>query len=158
MPCRNELTLIIARTNNRRGTPAVFFLAAFVLAAFFGLTMAACGGAEDDREATWSFISPVIVQQNCATSSCHNQASAVAGLDLSTVAHGYKSLLRLTLPVRGSQGEKARTLVVPYNPDESRLVNMLRARGANRMPPDRPLPEADIRLVERWILAGAVND
>jgi hypothetical protein len=37
-------------------------------------------------------------------------------------------------------------------------VQMLRARGARRMPPDRPLPEADIRLVERWILAGAVND
>jgi hypothetical protein len=23
------------------------------------------------------------------------------------------------------------------------------------MPPDRPLPEADIRLIERWILEGA---
>jgi hypothetical protein len=32
---------------------------------------------------------------------------------------------------------------------------MLRARGAPRMPPDRPLPEADIALVERWILDGA---
>ncbi len=32
---------------------------------------------------------------------------------------------------------------------------MLRARGASRMPPDRPLPEADMRLVERWILDGA---
>jgi hypothetical protein len=122
------------------------------------IASAACGGADDDRDATWAFISPVIVQQNCATSSCHSQASAVAGLDLSTVNDGYTSLLNLKLPVRASQGEKARTLVVPYNPDESRLVQMLRARGARRMPPDRPLPEADIRLVERWILAGAVND
>jgi hypothetical protein len=32
---------------------------------------------------------------------------------------------------------------------------MLRARNATRMPPDRPLPEADIRLIERWIRAGA---
>ena len=32
---------------------------------------------------------------------------------------------------------------------------MLRAQGAARMPPDRPLPEADIELVERWILNGA---
>jgi hypothetical protein len=119
---------------------------------------AACGGADDSRAATWGFISPVIIQQNCATSSCHSQASAVAGLDLSTVENGYTSLLNLKLPVRASQGEKARTLVVPYDPDESRLVQMLRARGARRMPPDRPLPEADIALVERWILAGAVND
>ena len=119
---------------------------------------AACGGADDGRDATWGFISPVIIQQNCATSSCHSHASAVAGLDLSTVNDGYTSLLNLRLPVRASQGEKARTLVVPYNPDESRLVQMLRARGARRMPPDRPLPGADIALVERWILAGAVND
>ena len=32
---------------------------------------------------------------------------------------------------------------------------MLRARSAPRMPPDRPLPEADIELVEAWILDGA---
>ena len=48
-----------------------------------------------------------------------------------------------------------RPLVTPYNPSQSRLVNMLRARGADRMPPDRPLPEADIRLIELWILDGA---
>ena len=121
-------------------------------------TSAGCGGTEDLRDATWSFISPVIVQQNCATSSCHNQAAAVAGLDLATVNDGFASLMNLKLPVRASQGEKARTLVVPFNPDESRLVQMLRARGARRMPPDRPLPEADIALIERWILAGALND
>lgn len=32
---------------------------------------------------------------------------------------------------------------------------MMRARGAQRMPPDRPLPLADIELIEGWILAGA---
>jgi hypothetical protein len=37
------------------------------------------------------------------------------------------------------------------------VVNMLRARDAPRMPPDRPLPEADIELVERWILNGAAE-
>jgi hypothetical protein len=35
---------------------------------------------------------------------------------------------------------------------------MMRAFGAARMPPDRPLAEADIVLVEDWILAGAKND
>jgi hypothetical protein len=46
-------------------------------------------------------------------------------------------------------------MVIPYNPEQSRLVNVLRGRGASLMPPDRPLPEADIRLIERWIRAGA---
>ena len=45
--------------------------------------------------------------------------------------------------------------MTPYDPAGSRVVNMLRARDAPRMPPDRPLPEADIELVERWILNGA---
>jgi hypothetical protein len=31
----------------------------------------------------------------------------------------------------------------------------LRARDLPRMPPDRPLAEADIELIERWILNGA---
>ncbi|MBC8132927.1 MAG: hypothetical protein H7X95_08090 [Deltaproteobacteria bacterium] len=34
-------------------------------------------------------------------------------------------------------------------------MNMLRARAAPRMPPDRPLSEVDIRLIEAWILNGA---
>ena len=51
--------------------------------------------------------------------------------------------------------ERDRPLVVAFNPEQSRVVNMLRARSAPRMPPDRPLPEADIELVETWILDGA---
>jgi hypothetical protein len=35
---------------------------------------------------------------------------------------------------------------------------MLRADGAERMPPDRPMAESDIQLIERWILNGAKND
>ena len=51
-----------------------------------------------------------------------------------------------------------RSLVVPFDPAQSRLVQMLRAQDAPRMPPDRPLPDVDIRLVESWILGGAVDD
>jgi hypothetical protein len=51
-----------------------------------------------------------------------------------------------------------RSLVVPFDPAQSRLVQMLRAQDAPRMPPDRPLPEADIRLIESWILSGAFDD
>jgi hypothetical protein len=123
-----------------------------VLAAVAG----GCGGAEDPRDPLWAYISPVIIQPNCATSSCHSQGSAVAGLDLSTADAGYKNLLQQHLGLRGQQPPPARRLlVIPGNPDESRVVNMLRADGADRMPPDRPLARADIQLIERWILDGA---
>jgi hypothetical protein len=120
---------------------------------------AGCGGTEDTRDPVWGYISPAIIQPNCATSSCHNQGSAVAGLDLSSIASGYKSLLMEHLPQRAMGGAaKPRPLVTPGNPDESRVVNMLRAAGARRMPPDRPLAEGDITLIEHWILDGAKND
>ena len=120
-----------------------------------------CGG-EDERPAEWGYISAAIIQPNCATSSCHGKGAAVAGLDLSTADEGYADLTKQKLPdppkmtgtepvVRG----QPRPLVVPGNPEQSRVVNMLRARGAARMPPDRPLAEADIKLIEEWILSGA---
>jgi hypothetical protein len=102
------------------------------------------------------------MQPNCATSSCHSRGTAVAGLDLSTAEAGWKDLLEQRLPgVPGSPMGRPmvpRQLIIPGNPGQSRVVNMLRAFGAARMPPDRPLAEADIALVEEWILAGAKND
>jgi hypothetical protein len=119
----------------------------------------ACGGEEDTRDPVWGYISPAIIQPNCATSSCHSKAAAVAGLDLSTVNDGYISLVQLHLaPIGTPPLQPPRPMVTPGNPDESRVVHMLHANGAKRMPPDRPLAGADIDLVERWILNGAKND
>jgi len=141
-----------------------------------GLTTLASGGcgSTDNRPAEWGYISPALFQPNCATTSCHGPAAAVSGLDFSTPDNGYASLTRLwvwvvTPPDAGTTAglpcatvngtyvceEKNRPLVTTFDPEGSRLVNMLRARDAPRMPPDRPLPEDDIRLVERWILNGA---
>ena len=140
------------------------------------LVAAGTGGCSqiDNRPAEWGYISPAIFQPNCATTSCHSPAAAVSGLDFSTPENGYTSLTQLWvwvvfppdggtppgLPCATKDGtrvceEKERPLLTPYDPAGSRVVNMLRARDAPRMPPDRPLPEADIELVERWILNGA---
>jgi hypothetical protein len=127
------------------------------------------GCGTDPRPAAWEYLSPVVFQPSCATQSCHSRAAAVAGLDFSDPERGYTSLTGLKVWVvdpTGTEGCKRmdgvvvcqrnfRPLVTPYNPEQSRIVNMLRARGAARMPPDRPLTEADIRLVERWIRNGA---
>ena len=148
-------------------------LAAALIAAPLGGVIG-CG--QDNRPAEWAYISPAIFQPNCATTSCHGPAAAVSGLDFSTPDNGYASLTRLWVwvvfppdggisPAPGTPcavenetkvcEQMERPLVTPYDPTSSRVVNMLRARNAPRMPPDRPLPEADIELVERWILNGA---
>lgn len=131
-----------------------------------------CGSENDPRAAEWAYISPVILQPSCATTSCHSRAEAAAGLDLSDPGRAYESLFELEVwviepmatPGRGgckvARGtvvcpRPRRPLVIPFNPAQSRLVTMLRANGAARMPPDRPLPEVDVRLIERWILNGA---
>lgn len=127
----------------------------------------------DDRPAAWEYLSPAIFQPNCATSSCHSRAAAVAGLDFSDPERGYTSLTALWVWIEDPRGtvdqgcrplngsvfcqRPHRPMVTPFNPAQSRLVNMLRARAAPRMPTDRPLPEADIQLVERWILNGATR-
>jgi hypothetical protein len=135
---------------------------------------AGCGNV-DTRPATWDYISSAIFQPSCATGSCHGPASAVAGLDFSTPEHGYTSLTGLWVwiavpPDAGAPPagvpcatvdntlvceRQLRPLVTPFDPGGARVVNTLRARNAPRMPPDRPLTEADIRLVETWILNGA---
>jgi len=130
-----------------------------------------CGDAVDHRPAAWEYISPAIIQPNCATTSCHSRAAAVAGLDFSTPEHGYTSLTALWVWIVDPNGtpengcrpygdefvcqRNHRPLVTPFDPAQSRLVHMLKAEGAARMPPDRPLPLADIALIERWILDGA---
>jgi hypothetical protein len=126
--------------------------------------------ATDDRPATWNYISGALFQPGCATESCHSRAAAVSGLDFSTPDRGYRSLTALTTLVPDPTAtpgddcpeidgvvycEQGRPLVTAFVPATSRVVNMLRARGAPRMPPDRPLPVADIELVEAWVLDGA---
>jgi len=139
----------------------------------FSLCGLACSGA-DTRPAEWGFIAPEVFQPSCATASCHSPAAAAAGLDFSSADTGYVSLtglwVWLVVPDGGVQPggvpcstmagslvceQMLRPLVTPYDPSGSRLINTLRAQNAPRMPPDRPLSEADIELVERWILNGA---
>jgi hypothetical protein len=45
-------------------------------------------------------------------------------------------------------------VVVPGRPAISRLVTVL-TDGNRVMPPDTPLPTADIELITRWVAGGA---
>jgi hypothetical protein len=116
-------------------------LLAALLAAGLG-----CGGETDDRPAKWSFISATIMEPSCATVNCHSEVAQRAGVDLHDRAVGYRDLVDRRFVVPGDQTSS------------SSLLYLLRGQGSLRMPPDSPLPEADIRLIDAWIKNNAPND
>jgi hypothetical protein len=124
---------------------AMFLPRLAVLAAVAALLAAGCGGSTDDRPAKWSFISATITEPSCATVNCHSAISQRGGVDLHARNTGYYNLIN-------------GFYVIPNNADASSLMYLLQASGSLRMPPDNPLPAADILLIERWIEAGAPND
>jgi len=107
-----------------------------------------CGSTTDDRPAKWSFISATITEPSCATVNCHSDVAGRAGVDLADRAIGYNDLT-----TRGFT-----RLADPTDPTSAPVLYLMRGRGSIRMPPDVPLPEADIMLIQNWIAAGALND
>jgi hypothetical protein len=71
--------------------------------------------------------------------SCHAQARPKAKLDLSSLA----GLAR---------GSRSGPVIAPARPDASLLWQMVRDR---KMPPKKPLADADRALIREWIAAGA---
>jgi hypothetical protein len=120
-------------------------LALWTCLAAVGVAGAGCGGAVDDRPPKWSFISATIMEPSCATVSCHSAISQRGGVDLHAREIGYYTLIN-------------GFYVIPGAPDQSAVVSLMNAQGSHRMPPDVPLPEADIQLIENWITAGALNN
>lgn len=105
-----------------------------------------CGSASDDRPAKWSFISATITEPSCATVNCHSAIAQRAAVDLHDRATGFRDLTQ-------------RNFVIPYDQTGSSAVLwLMRGQGSVRMPPDAPLPEADIVLIDNWIKAGAMNE
>src|SRR6478735_3349042 len=113
--------------------------------ALLGVAMMFAGRAcrqTDDRPAVWTYVSAELFQPNCATASCHSRGRAVAGLDFSDPARGYRSLTGLDVWIPDPDGtvggdcltvdgtvycQRDRALLVAFDPSQSRLVNMLRA-------------------------------
>jgi cytochrome c len=113
-------------------------------ALLFAWLASSCTDRSDTRPPVWSYLSAAITEPNCATSGCHNRATTASGLDFSTPDRGYTSLT-------GS-------LVIPFDPAQSRLLQLLRGSAAPAMPPDGALPAADVALIGAWILDGATDD
>ena len=101
-----------------------------------------CGSETDDRPATWAYIYPAIIQPSCATASCHSDFTRIAGVNFGYEDEGYYQLA-------------CRHFIAPSSPGDSEVLHLMRAQGAQRMPPDFALPEADIALISTWIAGGA---
>jgi dipeptidyl aminopeptidase/acylaminoacyl peptidase len=85
-----------------------------------------------------------ILQKNCQ--GCHQPASKMSGLDLTTF-EGF------------SKGGKRGPAFIAERPDESVVIRYLTAALQPQMPLGQPaLPPGDIALVKEWIRAGAKND
>ena len=90
---------------------------------------------------TFASLQPTI-QEKCV--GCHGDAKPAEGLSLTS----YASLMK---------GGEHGPVVVPGDPDKSRLVHALRGmHGMTRMPAKAdPLAEETIALVETWVREGA---
>ena len=104
--------------------------------------LAACGTETDARPVTLAYITPTILRPSCAGGACHSTLSKTAGYAFDTVKH-----------VR--EGMQDGELVNLSVPDDSLLMRVLVGDGVPRMPPDGPLPDKDLDLVETWIREGA---
>ncbi len=114
--------------------------------------------ASEERPARWSYIHAAILQPSCTTAGCHSGLTAIAGLNLSNADHAYNVLTGHVCgePIRLQ--DPLGNYIIPGSAEYSTLVHQLRGENRDVMPPDMPLPAAEIDLVERWIDVGAACD
>ncbi len=158
--------MMFGTTPSRR--PAGRVVSAVMLVSLATAGAAGCGSSADNRPATWSYVSTAILQPSCATANCHSALAQRAQVDLSTRAAGYHSLVDrhfVITPAAVTDGGAAAVeagapalLTDDQRVERSQVINLMHAQGNLRMPPDMPLPETDIQLVEKWIREGALNN
>lgn len=85
-----------------------------------------------------------LFQSSCAISGCHDAATAEEGIILDS----YENIL--------GSGE-----LIPFNPDEGDIYENITETDPDKImppPPESPLSQEQIDMVELWILQGAQNN
>jgi len=98
-----------------------------------------------------------IFTHNCAFPACHSAPAVQKGLDLTTAASAYASLVNVP------SAECPTTFRVdPRLPDSSYIIFKLQGAGpcfhGSQMPLGGVLPPANIATIRQWILEGARNN
>ncbi len=102
--------------------------------------LAACGTTPDERPVTIEVVALSILAPTCGQVQCHSTSTHLQGYAFDTLAEAKVAIKRL---------------VNKTNPQRSKLLTVLTADGEERMPPDAPLAEEDIALIQAWLDAGA---
>ena len=107
----------------------------------------------ENATAPFRLVQEHILTPSCATSTCHDSASAKGGLDLSADT-SFANLVG-----QASTGNSERQLVVPGAPEHSYLLHKLVAGGdmvGELMPPSgEKLNECYLNMIRSWIRSGA---
>jgi hypothetical protein len=120
--------------------------------------LVALAGCDEERPPTWSYIHEAIIAPSCTTPGCHNDSTAIAGLEMTEADGAYEALVGRPCD-EGPPAGGARGYVDPGSPERSTLMYLLRGEERGRpMPPDRLLGDGDVDLIEAWILDGAPCD
>lgn len=116
------------------------------LAAGLALAAGGCAESTDERPAEFGYIVTTILAPSCATATCHNSMTRREGFALDTIEEAKRTF------------DDLRPFAPTDDHAESELLFVLRTDDKERrMPIDSPMPDADIALIERWIIAGAVR-
>jgi YVTN family beta-propeller protein len=92
-----------------------------------------------------------LFNRKCATSGCHDAATAAEGFAMDS----WESVMR---------GSEHGAMVIPFRPEKSHLIfhvntdTTVAPVAAPRMPPDAPLSRSEVNFLMRWIREGAKND
>jgi hypothetical protein len=102
---------------------------------FWLIVLAACG-TDDPRAPTVEVISTEILAPACGAPQCHSTSTFQSGYAFDTLAASKDSLRQLM-----SQGNRGHSLSEEIT--------------TRKMPPDAPLDDADLKLLETWIALPA---
>ena len=97
------------------------------------LLASACGTTPDERPVTFEFVTLAVLAPSCGQVQCHSTSSKINGYAFDTLEAARETMNRLS-------GNK--------------LLNVLTDTGENKMPPDAPMAEEDIALIQAWVDAG----
>ena len=117
-----------------------------MIRSFFALlALAGACGTTDTRPETADYIIEAILVPYCGRGGCHSSATQAGNLPFDTIPSALDSL---------TKSSRRGRLVIAGSSQTSRLYTVL-VDTSRIMPPDQPLADADIALIQRWIDDGA---
>lgn len=109
------------------------------------VALLSCGRTVAAADVLYSVDVAPLLSKYCL--GCHQRAEAEGGLSLQT-------------PAEIRSGGESGAVIDAENPQQSRLLQVLRSKGDDQMPPaDQPQPGAEeLHILEQWLLGGAAFD